>query len=1037
MPETSPLLAAVAATGTATRHERAPRRRRALAVGLMFAILSALLTTAMLRAVAPIEERVAVAQDPDPTPALSPEAVEARESFDQGHDAWITGSYRVANRYLKRALKTIDEGLLPAETYARAAVCLARSEREGGDYDDALEVLDEYAAYADDDNAWLPVLVEKAAHLQHLGRYDALLPLIARLREAAPADPNVNFIAGYQAYLEGREDDAEALLTRVTGWPQANRDAAMAFSPDEPNPALSDKWISVGKAYYYKDLITRFSQLRSAHESFKTAMRAWTQNTTAYYWIGKVTLETTDHVDAREDGFKKALEINPLHVPSLCGLGETWMFQWASSVGAQEIEKAMQANDQSLDALLGKARVAANDQRYDIAWDTINTALQINPNSLDLLSAKALFALQTQRHDEFPAIEARVLEMNPVYSEFYRDVAQGLMDQHRFLEALEACKKGLALDERDWQIYTIMGFCNARLGRNGDAYDALVAANRNDTLRNKRFTLNMLQVLRIIREEFAEITSSRGRFIIRGPKNEMPVMGPLLDRFLETSFDSIVDKYGWTPETPLVFEFFDNHTDFEVRSVGLPGLPALGVCFGHYITMDSPSAREPGQFSWAKTARHELDHVFQIQMSKGRVPRWLAEGCSVFEERRTRPEWDREMDQQMIQFYWQGRLMKVAEANRYFRNMGTIMFAYYQSSYFVEYIATELGGYLKISELLQAFGRDASIGTALEDVFGITPLQFDEGFHDFVKRNFIEQTTLLPFYGSADLLKFKLEYEDRPEDPELRAKLGAAYLHNGNRIDAKTHAGVAMRLDPNNATAIVTMAHIYFQEARTQNDPEKFERAKELYEKALMLGIEDFFVYFNLAQLTPPNAWMLRSELLQSAKSCFPRYVGPGNPYLQLAQLFEQSNRTDAALAELEAYVAINELDIEARSRLANHYEQAGDLEKARLYLEQLFNLVPLDFNLTMRLGEVNFSLEDYAAATFKFQLASNYPITDPSEQAMVLWRVIDSAEPAKLWAEGVAACEQLLALQPDDQQARLKRNEFQRKLDEQNEDGN
>jgi len=40
----------------------------------------------------------------------------------------------------------------------------------------------------------------------------------------------------------------------------------------------------------------------------------------------------------------------------------------------------------------------------------------------------------------------------------------------------------------------------------------------------------------------------------------------VLDRFLEESFDAIEEKYGWTPETPLVFEFFDNARLGSLRS---------------------------------------------------------------------------------------------------------------------------------------------------------------------------------------------------------------------------------------------------------------------------------------------------------------------------------------------------------------------------------------------------------------------------------------------------------------------------------------
>ena len=73
----------------------------------------------------------------------------------------------------------------------------------------------------------------------------------------------------------------------------------------------------------------------------------------------------------------------------------------------------------------------------------------------------------------------------------------------------------------------------------------------------------------------------------------------------------------------------DSHADFAVRTVGLPGLGALGVTFGTVVAMDSPSGRKPGSFNWATTLWHEMDHVFVLTATHNRVPRWFAEGLAV------------------------------------------------------------------------------------------------------------------------------------------------------------------------------------------------------------------------------------------------------------------------------------------------------------------------------------------------------------------------------------------------------------------------
>ena len=48
-------------------------------------------------------------------------------------------------------------------------------------------------------------------------------------------------------------------------------------------------------------------------------------------------------------------------------------------------------------------------------------------------------------------------------------------------------------------------------------------------------------------------------------------------------------------------EVYPDHEDFAVRTMGMPGLGALGVTFGYVVAMDSPSGRPPGTFHWAST----------------------------------------------------------------------------------------------------------------------------------------------------------------------------------------------------------------------------------------------------------------------------------------------------------------------------------------------------------------------------------------------------------------------------------------------------
>ena len=74
-------------------------------------------------------------------------------------------------------------------------------------------------------------------------------------------------------------------------------------------------------------------------------------------------------------------------------------------------------------------------------------------------------------------------------------------------------------------------------------------------------------------------------------------------------------KYKIKLQKPVQVEVYPDHEDFAVRTLGMPGLGALGVTFGYAVAMDSPSGRTPGQFHWARTLWHEMSHVFTLTMT--------------------------------------------------------------------------------------------------------------------------------------------------------------------------------------------------------------------------------------------------------------------------------------------------------------------------------------------------------------------------------------------------------------------------------------
>ena len=91
----------------------------------------------------------------------------------------------------------------------------------------------------------------------------------------------------------------------------------------------------------------------------------------------------------------------------------------------------------------------------------------------------------------------------------------------------------------------------------------------------------------------------------------------------------------------MIFELYGDPHEFAVRTTGLPAIGVAGVCFGRVITSQAPTNHA---FNWGMVLTHELAHVFAIQLSRSRVPRWFTEGLSEVETARLRPEWTRHDD---------------------------------------------------------------------------------------------------------------------------------------------------------------------------------------------------------------------------------------------------------------------------------------------------------------------------------------------------------------------------------------------------------
>ena len=173
-----------------------------------------------------------------------------------------------------------------------------------------------------------------------------------------------------------------------------------------------------------------------------------------------------------------------------------------------------------------------------------------------------------------------------------------------------------------------------RLGQNEEAYKQLETCFNNGF--QDSATKNSLKLMDSYKNF---VTFKTPTTILKLNKKEADLLHPYFESEMQRAIATYEKKYQIKLEHPVQVEVYPDHEDFAVRTLGMPGLGALGVTFGYAIAMDSPSGRKPGSFHWASTLWHEMSHVFTLTMTNHRVPRWFTEGMAVHEETAASPEW--------------------------------------------------------------------------------------------------------------------------------------------------------------------------------------------------------------------------------------------------------------------------------------------------------------------------------------------------------------------------------------------------------------
>ena len=815
---------------------------------------------------------------------------------------------RAARRMCREAIVGGSLLFLACEPAASQVVPTAEQAYRRGDYEDAANLLERIAM---SDSASSRVRRTYVRALGMVGRYADAEAAARRFAVPGPIGKELANTLGEILVLRGSIAEAEGAFSRamtekasdsltarlnlaILRFDRGERDAAMAqfdsfidVYNDRRAQLTARELMAVGIACRYLGL-TQPQLFKDALRALDEASAADSMDLEPRVRVAQLFLEKYNSGDAQGD-LAAILQVNPKHPAALLAAARLRHFDGAPGADSL-VRRSLAVNPSFVPARIFRAGLLLDTEDHDAALAEIRQALQVDSTSLEALAMLA--AISKLRHDErgFEDAKRRALARNPRYADLFNTAAELSARNRLYSQAVDFAREAIALDSTSSRAQGLLGMNQLRVGAIDSGRASLERSFKADPydvwVKN---TLDLLDTF----GEYETIPTSRFRlFIVR---READVMGIYLGELLEQAYDRFATTYNYRPPTPIRAEVYRNHADFSVRTVGLAGLGALGVSFGNVLAIDSPASREAGQFNWGSTVWHELAHTFTLGMTNHRVPRWLSEGISVYEERRARPGWGADVTPSFLASWKAKRLVPVSRMNDGFMRPTygeQVVHSYYQASLVCELIERDFGP-RALGEMLVAYRDGLDTEQVFQRVLRTTPEAFDERFEQYMESRFARSAASIKMPAPGDRVDSAL------------ARIGGRGRGGG--------AGGTAGGEPDDDDFIAQLVH-----------------GRELLDRGEVDGAVPFF---------------------ERAKALFPEYSGNDSPRWYLARIHKEKGAFAKAADELKALTAANENHYQAHLDLADVLQALGDEAGAAEMLDRSMYIYPYDAAMHTRLA--------------------------------------------------------------------------------------
>jgi tetratricopeptide (TPR) repeat protein len=558
---------------------------------------------------------------------------------------------------------------------ARHAGAQSLEEMQGqflrGNYAEVIKTAQQEAGAGGYRNEWRMLLVKT---LLTVGRYDEAYTNATQGLNNFSSDIALRLLARETALYKNNLAEANRRLVEIK----------IFLEQRPPAYQSGEELVALGQALLLLGVEPRLI----LENCFQRAEKLTSPPREAFLASGQLALDKHDFklaADAFRAGLKKFPDDPDLHA----GLAQSFEASNREAMG-KSIESALEINPQHIPSLLLLTDHLIDAEQYDEAEKQLAIVLKVNPHQPEALAYRAVLADLRNDFTQEKKLRADALKYYRSNPQVDHLIGLKLSQHYHFAEGAAAQRRALALEPEYLPARRQLAEDLLRLGQDAEGWKLAQAAHEQDAYDVTAYNLVTLHDQMVKYQ-----TLSNADFIVHMSTNEAGLYGDRVLELLTRARETLCRKYGVQLTQPTAVEIFPEQKDFAVRTFGMPGNPGyLGVCFGSVITANSPASQAPNPANWEDVLWHEFCHVVTLTATKNRMPRWLSEGISVYEERQANPMWGEKMNLAYRDMILNGELTPLGKLSSAFlapSNSVHLQFAYYESSLVIEFIVQRFG----------------------------------------------------------------------------------------------------------------------------------------------------------------------------------------------------------------------------------------------------------------------------------------------------------------------------------------------------------